>query len=51
MVLVPGTPGATRSTHDMLNPFTLMLDELTLSPANPAASAKSLRKVFQCEGV
>lgn len=47
MVLFPGSPDATRSTHDMLKPFTVMLDELTLSPANAAASEKSLRNVTQ----
>jgi len=28
-----------------------MLDDEILSPANPAASEKSLRKVIQCDGV
>ena len=51
IVLVPGTPGATKSTQCMANPFTVMVEEETLSPASPAASEKSFRKPTQCAGV
>jgi hypothetical protein len=51
IVLVPGTPDALRSTQDMANPFTVMLDDVTLSPANPAAMEKSRRNVTQWAGV
>ena len=51
MVLVPATPGATRSTQFMANPFTVIVEDETLSPAKPAASEKSLRKPIQWAGV
>ncbi len=51
ILLVPGTPEARKSTQFMLNPFTVLVDDVTLSPAKPAASEKSLRKVIQCAGV
>ena len=51
MVLVPDTPGVWKSTQRMAKPFTVMVDDVTLSPARPAASEKSCRKVTQCEGV
>ena len=51
IVLVPGTPDATKSTQDMANPLTVMVDDVTLSPANPAAMEKSRRNVTQWAGV
>ena len=51
MVLVPDTPGATKSTHCRLNPLTVMVEVETRSPAIPAASEKSLRKLTQWAGV
>ena len=50
-MLVPGTPGARKSRQFMVNPFTVVVDVLTLSPAKPAASAKVLRNVTQCNAV
>ena len=50
-MLVPGIPDARKSTQFMLNPFTVMADVLTLSPAKPAASANVLRNATQCDGV
>src|SRR6266581_3810547 len=35
----------------MLKSFTVMLEVVTLSPASPAATAKPLRNVTQCDGV
>ena len=51
IVLVPGTPAAWKSTQFIANPFTVIVEELTLSPAMPAAREKSLRKLIQWEGV
>ena len=51
MVLVPATPGATKSTQDMGKPFTDMVDDVTLSPAIPAAREKSFRNPTQWAGV
>ncbi len=51
IVLVPVTPGATKSTHCMLKPLTVMVDDVTWSPAIPAASEKSFKNVIQWEGV
>src|ERR1700722_12274720 len=51
MVLVPDTPGVLKSTHCMAKPFTDMVDDVTLSPATPAASEKSRRNPTQCDGV
>ncbi len=51
IVLSPASPGVEKSTHDIGNPFTVIVDDVTLSPANPAASEKPFRKVTQCAGV
>ena len=37
--------------HDPWEMFTVIVEELTLSPAMPAAREKSLRKLIQWEGV
>ena len=51
MVLVPGSPLATRSTQFMSKPFNDMVEVVTLSPANPATSETPFRKEIQCDGV
>ena len=51
MVLVPGTPLATRSTQFMAKPLSDMVEDVTLSPASPATSETPLRKETQCDGV
>jgi hypothetical protein len=51
IVLVPGVPGALKSTQFMAKPLTVLVEELTLSPANPAASEKSRRNPIQWAGV
>src|SRR5580692_2282036 len=51
MVLVPATPGATKSTHCKGNPLTVMVDDVTLSPAKPAAREKSRKNPIQWAGV
>src|ERR1700723_1749086 len=51
MVLIPATPVARKSTQFKLKPFTVMVDEVTLSPAKPAAREKSRRKPIQWAGV
>ena len=44
MVLVPGTPWATRSTQFMSKPLSDIVEDVTLSPARPATSETPLRK-------
>ena len=51
IVLMPEIPHARKSRQFMVNPFTVVVDVLTLSPAKPAASAKVLRNATQCNAV
>ena len=51
MVLVPGTPWATRSTQFMSKPLSDIVELVTLSPARPATRDTPLRKEIQCDGV